>query len=181
MNEPRKNPFEDELQAAEKAKLMLEDEICETIRIETQSIKDAYEPRLTAVKEKLGEVQAKYHDAQAVIDLETAEAQNDPRVGKIYVKWEPERYTAIRRKTGKRGVVEVVGPKQAPALWRGYQPRAGGLCIRELLKNGSPGKWCEGFSEGCDFNNDLKITGKKPPSPPWGWYPEGEVPKNGRR
>lgn len=181
MNEPHKNPFADELQAAVKAKLKLEDEIYETIRIETQRVKDSYEPSLTAAKEKLAEVQAKYHDAQAAIDLETAEAQTDPRVGKVYVKWEYERYTSIRRKTGKRGVVEVVGPKQAPARWPGGQPAPGSLCIRELLKNGSPGKWCEGFSEGWDFNNDLKITGKKPPSPPWGWYPEGEVPKNDRR
>ena len=181
MNEPRKNPFADELQAAVRAKLKLGDEIYETIRIETQRVKASYEPSLTAVMEKLAEVQAKYHDAQAVIDLEAAEAQTDPRVGKIYVKWEPERFGRLQVNTGKRGVVEVVGPKQAPARWRGSQPRLSGLCIRELLKNGSPGKWCEGFSEGWDFNNDLKITGKKPPSPPWGWYPEGEVPQNGRR
>ena len=181
MNEPRKNPFADELQAAVRERLKLEDEIHETIRIETQRVKDSYEPSLTAAKEKLAEVQAKYHAAQAVIDLETAEAQTDPRVGKIYVKWEYERYTSIRRKTGKRGVVEVVGPKQAPARWRGSKPQAGGLCIRELLKNGSPGKWCEGFHDGWMLDKDMSATRTRKLSPPWGWYPEGEVPENGRR
>ena len=173
MSEPRKNPFADELQAAVRAKLKLEDEIYETISIETQRVKDSYEPRLTAVKEKLAEVQAKFHDAQDIIDLEAAEAQTDPRVGKVYEFWDMERFAARWRKTGKRGVVEVVGPKQAPARWRRSKPPAGGLCIRALLKNGSPGKWCKGFSRG--WSSDGKI------SPPWGWYPEGEVPQNGRR
>lgn len=181
MNEPRKNPFADELQAAVRERLKLEDEIYETIRIETQRVRDNYEPRLTAAKEKLAEVEAKYHAEQAVIDLETAEAQTDPRVGKIYVKWEMERFSHRQVNTGKRGVVEVVGPKQAPGRWRGSQPPAGGLCIRELLKNGSPGKWCEGFCEGWMLDKDMGATRTGKLSPPWGWYPQGEVPKDGRR
>lgn len=162
----RPNKYTKAVQDAEASLYLLRQAMAEEIEAERQKIIGCYAERVERDKAALAEAKALFAEEQKRIDAETAAAVTDPRIGKIYVKWTRGHFGIYPwRETGKRGVVEVIGPQQGEVEFGGYSASVGNLCIRHLLVNGERGKRAVPFWDGEDGGNV-----------PYGWFPEGVTP-----
>lgn len=130
----------------------------------------AIDRHYSAQRQKLidqrAEVEELFRAERQRIDAEVAASVKDKRIGRRVVQWSRQGSWGLGpwRKTGKLGIVEVIGPAQGEVRFStiGGGENAGDLCVREVLKGGKFGKWAHAFLHG-------KL--------PYGWCFEGEEPK----
>lgn len=91
-------------------------------------------------------------------------ASSNPLIGKVYCRWEGGRFSRdVLKNTGERAVVEVYDGNTDIQFGRYIQAIVGGLYLRNLRKDGTPGVKAVG-----------RIDSDSSGSP--GWHPEGVNP-----
>jgi len=146
-----------------------DDEIDRLVRAYRDKLQKSPRRKFRFLQDELAEIRLQINAEQDRIDREITQGVSDSRIGKIFVRWKPNKFRQDLFQTNERAVCRAYDSESHRGMrliGQSYNARPGYLVLVRLLKSGSDGRIL------IPFNPRYEL--------PRGWFPEGVDPNKKR-